>query len=243
MNLRFLHGALILTALTTLVSSAPALAATLNAIAAESTKTLPPGGNGAVNLRLHNISDDPAQLVVWQVALVAMPDAGAVGEVRIESYSTPTDYVLGGLPSFGPLLAFGTEVPGVGPIFSDAVLSPPDAGLIAPQSHVGLVGLTVTASPDAAGQFRIKMAPLDGGFADSIWMALGDDVPRSFGNCGPDSDDAERTLVTIHVVPEPGAWTMGLTASMLTLGSFGRRCIRQVPRSRQCARHRSCDAL
>ena len=187
------------------IAASSARAATIDVIAAATSIPLSPGGNGTLALMLRNVDVDAAELAVWQVALTVEPEPGALGTVEISGFSTPVDYLFNGLSAFGIAHVFGNDLPSAFAVFSDALTSFPPGAILNGQTSVALINVTLTASPAAAGAFRVLLPSVAGDFTDSFWIDPNQQAPTTFGNNGPNSTLTERTIVMAQVsaVPEP----------------------------------------
>jgi hypothetical protein len=218
--------------------------ASLSTTASPSAITIPANSDVSVSttLELKNSGPDDVNLVVWQVALAVVPDAGAVGTVEIEGFGTPTDYLLTGLSPFGPVLAFGATLPNATGVFTDAAFGDPTGGLIPAGGARNILDLQISVHSGASGSFRLLVLPFDDDPSmSSSWGDASFPVPTQFDHAGPGASESERTLVTISVaaIPEPSGVSIAATGLLAALmiharaacssplsGSEGRRATR-----------------
>jgi hypothetical protein len=183
--------------------------ATLEVVASQPQITVPSGTSAAqVSLLLRNPGLESAAPVIWQTALVLVPDPGSSGSMEIASFSAPIDYVFAGLSPFGPMPSFGSALPGASASFSDAALSSPAGGHVAAAASVGLLDLTVSIAPGTSGAYRLVLKPFNEDPLDSSsWGDATAPFPTPFVNGGVDLTSEQRTLTTIVVqpVPEPAS--------------------------------------
>jgi hypothetical protein len=180
-------------------------AATIQVTGPGSLVAIAQGGHETIAVKLRNVSQEAAEIAVWQVGVSVVPEFGAVGTVEIANFSTPEDYLFTGLPSFGIAHVFGDSLPHPLAIFSDALVNaPPGAGL-GGQDSVGAINVTLTASSNALGYFRLLLPATAGDFTDSFWIDPIQPGALPFDNGGPASTVEHRTLAIVRVVavPEP----------------------------------------
>ncbi len=195
-------------------------AATLNVTSPSSPISISQGANQTMALKLQNIESVVAQIAVWQVALSIEPEPGAMGTVEILNFSTPSDYVFNSLTSFGIAHVFGGELPSASAVFSDALVSVPPAAVLDGLTLAGLLDLTLVASHDATGEFRILMQPITGEFTDAFWIDPVEQGPILFGNDGPNATRNERTLTILRIATVPEQCGGGAALAMMGLVHF-----------------------
>jgi hypothetical protein len=201
------------------------LAATLHVEADANVVSIAPGASAVVTLRLRNVGMDDAELGVWQVSLMTMPNVGSGGKVTIDGVATAPNYIFEAFPSFGPTVAFGGVLPSESAIITDAALGFGDSAHIPPGAASSLIEIQFSASADAAGQFGLMLPELNDDFTDSSWFDASQLALVLFenGDVGASADD--RTLVTFRIgtTPEPGALTQALALAIAGLSRVPRR--------------------
>jgi hypothetical protein len=167
-----------------------------------------------LKLRVTNVGDDTIPLFLWFVAVKIVPDASAVGEIKLTGFSEPPDSIFWGLSPFG-INVFGSlpAAPMEPVVFSHGAFSTDNGVPIAPGASASILDLEFKASPGASGRFSVYMYPLDLDNPEtsswSRWEDMGAQNPyENFG-----------VLTTLSIVPEPGTVT-GALVGVATVMSF-----------------------